>query len=99
MFSCEFCEISKNTFSHRTSLVAVGVKCIKFFALEPNFAQKMKFSFKEFFSKCDQSHIFCAEQVMLKFDENKTPLMLQVSVLFVKLWFTSNATNLSNWIK
>ena len=26
VFSCEFCEISKNTFSHRTSLVAASEK-------------------------------------------------------------------------
>ena len=28
VFSCEFCEISKNTFSQRTPLVAASVKCI-----------------------------------------------------------------------
>ena len=27
MFSCEFCEISKNTFSYRTPLVAASVNC------------------------------------------------------------------------
>ena len=28
VFSCEFCEISKNTFVYRTPLVAASVKCI-----------------------------------------------------------------------
>ena len=27
VFSCEFCEISKNTFFHRTPLVAASVNC------------------------------------------------------------------------
>ena len=28
VFSCEFCVISKNTFSYRTHLVAASVKCL-----------------------------------------------------------------------
>ena len=30
LFSCEFCEISKNNFFHRTPLVAASIPCPKF---------------------------------------------------------------------
>ena len=46
VFSCEFCEISKNTFftEHLRPLRPVG----------PNTAQKMNFFIKNFVSKCNQ---------------------------------------------
>ena len=41
VFSCEFCEISKNTFFHRTPLVAASEKCRSFsyFLLQVFFSQ------------------------------------------------------------
>ena len=41
VFSCEFCEISKNTFFHRTPLVAASERCRSFsyFLLQVFFSQ------------------------------------------------------------
>ena len=34
VFSCEFCEVSENTFSNRTPLVAASVNCFEDIAID-----------------------------------------------------------------
>ena len=42
MFSCEFCEISKNTFSYRTSLVAASEKRLRHWCFPVNFVKILR---------------------------------------------------------
>ena len=60
LFSCEFCEMSKNIFFHRTPLVPTSVwftKCLLSFYFEPVFSYKYAstaFSFFIFYSMSTQ---------------------------------------------
>ena len=42
VFSCEFCEISKNTFSYRTSPVAASVSCSEKYSRHNFFSMEEK---------------------------------------------------------
>ena len=62
MFSCEFLKISKNTFSYTTPLVAAATfpyNTDRNTTGSSSTAQKMKFSIKYLFSKCDQIRRNC----------------------------------------
>ena len=69
VFSCEYCKIFKNSFLHKTSLVAASgpVKNLwwRFFIYVT--IQKMKFSIKDFFSKCDQIRSFLKKSLIERF--------------------------------
>ena len=53
VLSCEFCKISKNTFSYRKPPVATSEKAQELYFCCCDSAQNVKFSIKDFFSKCD----------------------------------------------
>ena len=52
VFSCEFCEISKNTFFYRTPLVAASVKCssVMMLRLLKNISLSQKIKSAHFYS-------------------------------------------------
>ena len=55
VFSCEICEIFKNILFHRTPLVAASKVWLRvFLQIVDRTVQKMKFSIKDFFSRCEQ---------------------------------------------
>ena len=63
VFSCQFCEISKNTFLHRTPLVAVSIICHGFpsHVLTSNFLQLYLGGFSE-----DSKRLFRFDNKKLK---------------------------------
>ena len=97
VFSCEYCKIFKNSFLHKTSLVAASgpVKNLwwRFFIYVT--IQKMKFSIKDFFSKCDQ---ICRKLRMATFTEENLNRKLHFlcsmfdRVLNLPLWCLRNLT-------
>ena len=55
VFSCEICEIFKNILFDRTPLVAASKVWLRvFLQIVDRTVQKMKFSIKDFFSRCEQ---------------------------------------------
>ena len=58
MFSCEFGKISKKTFFYRTPLDDCFFDKSSLHEGYMATAQKMKFSIKDFFNKCDQIRSF-----------------------------------------
>ena len=71
VFSCEFCEISKNTFLHRTPLVAVSIICHGFpsYVLTSNFLQLYLGGFSE-----DSKRLF-------RFDNKKLKILSWTKVI------------------
>ena len=58
---CEYCKIFKNTFFYKILTVAAFETCLRLkhvMGLQWWLGQKMKFSVKEFFHKCDQKPSF-----------------------------------------
>ena len=97
VFSCEYCKIFKNSFLHKTSLVAASgpVKNLWWRYFIYVTIQKMKFSIKDFFSKCDQ---ICRKLRMATFTEENLNRKLHFlcsmfdRVLNLPLWCLRNLT-------
>ena len=57
-FSCEFCEISKNTFFYRTALAAASVPVLRYsIALAGHIAKSRKLAVKAFFNILFLTHV------------------------------------------